>query len=110
MGQIFKLLTTKINYFTLAKYGSALAVISYICFSIYSSYTLREEIGILKQQLETSQQTNINIVEQVKKNNEALKELSVQRQVVIMDINELRKVKDEEFFKELYNRLYNSDN
>ena len=91
------------------KYGSVLAVISYLAFSVYSSYMLREEIGVLKEQLSTSEKTTKTILERLEQNRLRLKELKEQRIIVLNNIEELKQVEDDDFFNEIYDYLYENN-
>lgn len=92
--------------FTILKYGSVVAVIGFILFSIYSSYTLREEIGSLKNEISTLETSQSNMLNILKQNKETLERVSEQRRIIILDIRHLEKVDDKEFLEELFNRLY----
>lgn len=91
---------------TFLKYGAIIGFVIFLGYSVVSSYTLRETVGQLEQQLKTEQEQREDIFNQLEQQNKRLKQLQHDRTIIFEEIQELRRVTNEEFFNNYFNMLY----
>lgn len=107
MFKTFLALSWPARILSILKYGSILAVITFLVYSVVSSYTLREEIGKLKSELSEATGQSERIIRQVEENRERFNRLNEETRIIWEELSQYLEIDDEnEYWNSLFDRLY----